>query len=189
MKKYFAGALLVVLSMPAMAQSPEYNYAQLTWQSVSLDSSIADVDGDGFGIGGSFEIADNWHIVAGYSDLGFDFDIDLTEFLIGAGYHTDISTNTSFFGELAYVRAEVSQTVVGNIDESGVGIRIGLRSNVSESIELEGNLSYVDLGDGGDGTSVGGAAWYKFSENFAVGLTAGFEEDVNAFGLGARLYF
>ncbi len=189
MKKYFAGALMLFMSIPALAESPDYNYVQLAWQKVELDDNFLDVDGDGFGVAGAFEVADNWHVIVAYDDIGFDFGVDLEELSAGFGYHADISANTSFFGELAFVRFEVSAPGLGSADEDGFGIRIGLRSNVTPNVELEGSASYVDLGDGADGSAVAGAAWYRFTETFAVGLSAGLEEDVTAFGIGARLYF
>ena len=42
-------------------------------------AALVDVDGDGFGLSGSFEVAENWHIIAGYNDLGLDFGVDLTD--------------------------------------------------------------------------------------------------------------
>ena len=189
MKNYIAGALLLLLTVPALADSPSYNYAQVNWQTIDIDDGILNADGDGFGVGGSVELGSNWHLVASYNDFGFDFGVDYKELVAGFGFHTDIASNMSFFAELAYVKAEVSQSVIGSFDESGAGARIGLRSNVTENIELEGGISYVDYGDGADGTAVSGAAWYKFSDTFAVGLTAGFDEDATAYGVGARLYF
>lgn len=189
MKKLFAGALLVLMSMPALAEQPSYDYFQLTWQSVELDDSFIDVDGDGLGLSGSFEVGDNWHIVAGYSDLGFDFGVDLTEFVIGGGYHTAMSSNTSFFANLVWVNAEADTGPFGSFDDSGIGATVGIRSNLSENFELQGSVSYVDLDDAGDGTSIAVGGWYSFNDAFALGLLGAFEEDVTSIGIGGRFYF
>lgn len=189
MKKLFAGALLVMMSTSAMAEQPSYDFFQLSWTQVELDDDFIDVDGDGLSLSGSVEIGDNWHIIAGYTDLGFDFGIDLSEFVIGGGYHTAMSTNTSFFANLAWVTAEADVGPFGSADESGIGASIGIRSMVSENWELQGSISYVDLGDAGDGTTLGLGAWYSFSDAFALGLIGGFEEDATSLGIGGRFYF
>lgn len=190
MLRIITGALVLALTVPAMAQTPSYNYGQIVYQAVDLDDDFGpSVDGDGFGIGGSFEIAPDWHIVVGYSSTEFDFGIDLNQLQFGAGYHTDISSTTSFFADLLWVQAEIDTGSFGSIDDDGLGISIGLRSNLSQQVELEGALTYVDLDDAGDNTSVGGAAWYKFTDTFAVGLIASFDEDVVGYGIGGRLYF
>ena len=190
MLRIIAGSLVLALSASAMAETPSYNYGQVVYQRVDLDDDRGfNVDGDGFGIGGSFEIAPNWHIAGGYSSTEFDFGIDLNQLQVGAGFHTDISPTTSFYADLSWVTAEIDTGTFGSIDDDGIGISIGLRSNISPQVELEGSLSYVDLDDSGDNTSIGGAAWYKFSDVFAVGLLANVDEDVVAYGIGGRLYF
>lgn len=189
MKKLFAGALLVVMSTPALAEQPSYDFFELTWQHVELDDSFIDIDGDGFGLSGSVEIAENWHIIAGYSDLGLSFGADLTEFAIGAGFHTAISDNTSVYADLAWINIDVDTGTFGSADDSGVGAAVGIRSFVTDSVELQGSLSYVDLGDGLDGTSFGAGAWYHFTDAFALGVIADFEDDASAWGVSGRFFF
>ncbi len=189
MYKLITGALMLAFATPAMAETPGYNYGTLGWQKVTLDDNFLDIDGDGFGIGGSFEVADNWHLVGGYSSIGFDFGIDLNTLQVGAGYHTDISATTSFYTNLLWVSAEADAGGSLNADEDGFGIGIGVRNNATDRVELEGGINYVDLGDGADGISVSAALWYKLTDNFSLGVTAGAEEDVLGLGVGGRLYF
>lgn len=189
MLRVIAVAMIMAFTTSAMAETPSYNFGQLGWQSVTLDDDIIDLDGDGFGIGGSFEVAENWHILGAYSSLGFDFGVDLNQLQLGGGFHTAISDNTSFYANLLWVSAEIDAGIVGSEDDDGFGIGIGLRSNVSERVELEGALNYVDFGDGGDSTGVSAAAWYKFTETFALGVSVSAEEDVTGYGIGGRLYF
>ena len=189
MKKLFAGALLVFMSTPALAEQPSYDFFELTWQHVELDDSFVDIDGDGFGLSGSFEIAENWHVIAGYSDLGLSFGADLKELAFGAGFHTAIAENTSVYADLAWVNLEVDIGGFGSADDSGLGAAVGIRSLVTENVELQGSLSYVDLGDGLDGTSFGVGAWYHFSDSFALGVIGDFEDDASAWGVSGRFFF
>jgi len=188
MFRLVTAATILALSTAASADTPSYNYATLGWQKVSLDDGPFDVDGDGLGIGGSFEVADNWHVVGGYSSIGFDFGIDLNSLSIGAGYHTAISDTTSAYANVLWVNSEVEVSGGPSFDDDGFGLGIGLRSNITDRVELEGGLSYLDYGDG-SGMAASAAGWYKFTDAFSLGVTLAAEEDVVGFGVGGRLYF
>ena len=186
--KKLLGIVLVVFAFPAFAADVNYNYAEIGYQKIDIDDNFIDVDGDGFGIGGSFELGENWFLAASYASADFDFGIDLDQISVGVGYHVDISDNTSFYGKLMAVRAEASG-FGESADEDGFGVEIGLRGMVTDNVELGGSLGYVDLGDAGDGTSVGAHLLYNFNESFAVGIFIDVEEDVNSYGGGFRLYW
>jgi hypothetical protein len=181
-------SLAMFLAAPAIADGPSYNFIQANYQSVNLDfGSGFDVDGDGFGLGGSFEVGESMFVFASYATTGFDFDVDLNQLQAGLGYHTGITDNTDFYATLAYVAAEV-EVPGDSADDSGYGAAIGVRGNVSELVELIGEVAYVDLGNGGE-TAVGGAIWFNFTDNFALGLSASAGDDVTSYGAGARFYF
>ncbi len=71
-------------------------------------------DGDGFGIGGSFEVGESWFVGVGYSTIGFDFGIDLDQISVGGGYHAGLSDRTDFFATLSYLSVEVSASGLGS---------------------------------------------------------------------------
>lgn len=186
------GLSLVVFASPALAGDLSYNFFELGYQKVDLDEDPlpgVSVDGDGYGIGGAFEVGESWYITAGYSKLEFDFGIDLDQLGIGVGYHVDMSPNADFFATLSYVRAEASVSGFGSVDEDGFGVDIGVRGMVGDKFELSGSIGYVDLGDAGDGTSFGGAAYYYFTDAFALGFLVETDDDVTGYGIGARFYF
>lgn len=188
MSRYFAVLTALLLASPVMADGLSYNFIEGAYARVELDDSLVDVDGDGFGIGGSFEINENFFGLASYSTADFDFGVDLNQLNAGFGFHTGISPNTDFVATLVYVRAEVEAGGFGSIDESGWGASAGLRSMVSDRLEVNGAISYVDFGDGDD-TSIGGGVLYNFTDTFAVGANIGFGEDTTTYGVNARLYF
>jgi len=190
MSRYLACALALFLAAPAFAETPSYSFVQAGYQSVDLDAGGGlDVDGDGWALGGSFEIGEDFFAFASYSDTGFDFGIDLTQYQAGIGWHTGVSDNTDFFARAAYVSAEIDAPGFGSADESGYGIGIGVRSNVTDLIELYGEISYVDLGSGADSTAIGGGIYFNITESFALGLGAATDDDVTSFGATARFYF
>lgn len=183
---------LLVFAAPAFAGDLSYNFFEIGYQRVDLDDDPVpgiSVDGDGYGISGAFEVGESWFITAGYSTVEFDFGIDFDQLGIGVGYHVDMSQNADFFATLSYVTAEVSASGFGSADEDGFGASIGIRGMVSDKVELSGSIGYVDLGDGGDGTSFGASALYNFTEAFALGLTLQTDDDITGYGLGARFYF
>ena len=190
MNKLFAGAFLLLLTVPALAQTPSYNFVTGSWQRVDLDDGGLglDIDGDGIAIGGSYEFAPNWHGSLAYGTLDFGSGVDLNVLTAAFGYHTDISNITSFYTEALLLRAEVD-TPFGSVDDDGYGLAIGVRSNIQRNIELEGRLEYTDSDDSDGGIGVGAAGWYLFDNDFAVGLSASFDDDVTGFGIGVRYTF
>jgi hypothetical protein len=190
MSRYIAGIFVLFVALPAMAESPSYSFVQASYQEVDVDIGFGqDVDGDGFGLGGSFEFGESFFGYISYSDIGFDFSVDLTQLGAGIGWFTDVGTNTSVFARVGYLEAEVSAPGFGSEDESGYGIGVGIRSNVTELIELYGEIAYSDLGDGADGTEIGGGIFFNITEMFALGLGASTDDDVTSYGVNARLYF
>jgi hypothetical protein len=190
MTRYLAAVIALFLVSPAMAERPSFNFIELGYNFVDLDLGGGDdVDGDGFALGGSFEIGENLFGFASYSDTGFDFSVDLTQLELGVGWRTGLSDNADFFVRAAYVEAEVDGPGAGSFDENGLGLGVGVRGNVSDLVELYGEIAYVDLGDAGDGTAVSGGAYFSVSDNVALGLGASVDDDVTAYGASIRFYF
>jgi len=177
--------LLVAFSLSANAQGQNYNYFQGSYGRVDLDSSGADVDGDGIGFAASFSIDDNFHVFGEYqtADFNFGVDFDLLEF--GAGYHTDISPNLDVYANLSYLELEAS----GLLKDDGFSIGLGLRGAVSEAVDLYGSLDYVDFDRRDSETRANAGFIMGLTENLGVGIEASFWDDVNIYLLNARYYF
>lgn len=183
-------ALALGLAAPVsvLAESPSYDYFELGYVNADIDNP--DVDGDGFGIGGSFGFAENWFMFAEYADLGFDFNIDINTFDAGFGYHYPISDTTDFAVTAAYSRAEAKEPGFGSIDDDGYGVGVLIRSMVNDAFELNGGLNYVDFGgNDGDDTSFTVGGLYSFTDNVAFGARVEIGDDVNLYQLGFRFYF
>ena len=96
MRKVFLASIAVLMSAPAVAEPPSFNFVQAGYQEIDLDVGGGfDVEGDGFRIGGAFEFSENWFGFANYSDIGFPASVDLSTFQAGIGYQTPISDNTA----------------------------------------------------------------------------------------------
>ena len=190
MLRYALVGVLMLSSAAALADGPSYSYIQASYQEVDIDAGGGiDADGDGFGLGGSVALGDDWYVFAGYSSAELESVIDLKVLTIGGGWHTSISPNTDFFAQLGFADGELDVSGFGSADDSGYAAAVGVRSMVSEELELYGSIGQVDFDDFGDGTSFSAGLWYTVSGNLALGLGAEFDDDVTTYGVGVRLFF
>lgn len=186
MKRLIIAAALLLASVGASAQGVSYNYLSLGYERVSASGGV---DGDGLGIGGSFEFAESWYGFVGYSSLDLDFGSSANHLALGAGWHTALTANTDFFASLAYIDVNAKANGFTSLGDNGIGASIGVRGMLTPVFELQGSISYTDLGGGSSGTSLGVIGWYSFTESFAGGLSIESGDDADGFGLGVRWYY
>ncbi|MCI0517108.1 MAG: hypothetical protein L0Y45_04665, partial [Woeseiaceae bacterium] len=111
MKRFVSFLLLMGMSAGAMAQGAanssglNYTYAEIGYGQVNFDSP--DIDGDGFSIGGSFALTDQFHLFGGYATTDLDFDVDATNFDLGFGFNTPLADNIDVVATLSYVYVEL----------------------------------------------------------------------------------
>jgi hypothetical protein len=174
------------LSGTAIAQNFDYSFIQGSYVQLELD----EFDGDGFGLDGSLAVTDHFHVFGSYSTADFDFGIDVNQMSAGVGFNTPVSDAVDVIASVAYEWAEVEAPGFGSVDEDGYGLGLGLRAMVNQAIEVDGGISYVDLGDDSDGeTSFGAGFLYHFSDAFAVGLSGDWGDDIDTYQLNGRFSF
>jgi hypothetical protein len=193
MRFKFASALAASAAfVPFLAQAEGFSYSYLDAAYVNTDIDQFDEDVDGFALRGSYELTDNVFVFAGYADQSTSvagFDIDLQTYNLGLGYAWPLGKALDVYGKLGYVSAEVDAQGFGDADDDGYSLAVGLRGRAVEQLELEGAVSYVDLSDSGDDTTLDlGARWY-FTPQFAFGIEGSFGDDANTYGLGVRWNF
>ena len=179
-------ASLLLLPVAAAADGFDYSYVEAGFISTELDTGPVDVDGDGFGIKGSYALDERYHVVAGYATESFDFDVDSSVLNIGAGLHIGLNQRVDFVGELSYVSAEVD-TPFGDADEDGFGVDATLRAQVGRNIEVEGGLSYVNLNNSDTAVHLDGR--YYFTPGFAFGGGFTIDDDDTSWRIGVRAEF
>lgn len=177
---------LAVLPLAASADGFDYTFVEGGIVNTEIDTGPVDVEGDGFGINGSFSINDDLHILAGYSDIDYDFGVDGSLVNIGLGFNTGLSQDLDFVADISYVSAEVDSGFA-SADEDGYSLGAGIRARTGQKVELQAGLHYVDLDDSDTVLSVGGR--YYFSDSFAFG--AGLADDDNglSWNIGVRAEF
>ncbi len=177
-------------SAVALADGPGYTYVELGYADIEIDVGGGfDISGDGYALGGSAEVGENIFIFADYADVGFDIGIDFNAFDVGVGYKSPVSDTTDVNISLAYVDLELEDPFFGSVSEDGYGLGASIRSMLSNEFELNGGITYVDLGtSGGDDTSFDFGAVYSFNENFAVTGDISIGDDVTTFIIAGRYY-
>lgn len=179
--------LVLAFATSASAKDFDYDYFQLTYGNVEFDD--VNVDGDGFGLAGSYAINEDFHVFAGYEAAGLDFGIDATTLGAGLGWHTTLSPVVDLVASFSYQYVELDAPGVGSVDDSGLGLGVGLRFAATDLLELNAGISYVDLSDSGGDTGFGVGGLYSFTDAFALGLSANWSDDVSSFTLAGRFYF
>ena len=178
--------------VPFLAQAEGLSYSYLDAAYLNTDIDRFDEEVDGFALRGSYELTDNVFVFAGYADQGTSaagFDIDLQTYNLGLGYAWPLGEALDVYGKAGYVSAQADVQGLGDADDDGYSLAVGLRGRAVEQLELEGAVSYVDLSDSGDDTTLDlGARWY-FTPQFAFGVEGSFGDDANTYGLGVRWNF
>lgn len=178
-------AVIALAPLAANAESPSYSYVEGGYVVTDIDGIGSDADG--FLLRGSIEITDSIFLFAGYTDQGV-YGVDLKQYGIGAGYAWSMTDTTDLYGKVGYVRAEADFAGFG-VDDDGYSLGVGIRSFVTKRLELEAAVTYVDLSDSGDDTTLGaGARWY-FTEHLAAGVEAEVGDDATSYGIGLRWSF
>ena len=188
MKTRVSGILATALLLtgaavaPALASDLDYNYAELRF----VDTEIGNADGDGLRLAGSFELQGNWLLVADFTALDFDQNVDLTTFAVGAGYVHRYNEQLDLVGYAKLIRAEID-TNFGDDDENGFSVAGGVRGSVTPQIEARALLTHVDTFDRDTFIEVGGD--FYFNEQFSAGATLEFAGDADTLTIGVRWFF
>jgi hypothetical protein len=195
----FLACALAASGSVAAADGPRYTYGEVGYLNLDFDEvNGVGADGDGWTINGSAAVTDMVHLVAGYTDADIDVDdfgfgeisADYSQIVAGLGVNFAVADTVDLVGRIAYVRAEVDIDGFGDADDDGYALQAGVRAMVLPPLELNGGITYSDLGgDDGSETSVGIGAVYNFTDIFAVTAGASFGDDTQTIGLGVRLYF
>jgi hypothetical protein len=179
-------ALLVfgTASAQTTTQAPKsglsYNYAELRF--VDVDSN----GGDGFRLGGSYQLQGPWLLVGAITALDYNNNVDTTLLELGGGYVWNYAKDFDLFGTLRLVRSEVDTTGGSNSD-TGFAISAGTRGFIAPKFEVRGSVNHINL-DNSD-TYLELAGDYYFTDQLSAGLSLEFAGDTDIFTIGARWFF
>lgn len=187
MKRTVLALMLSAAAVSAQASDLDYSYVQGSYK----NGDIEGVGMDGFGVNGSFKFSDSFYGLLSYDKLS-DSGVDFAETAVGVGFRHGISDKSDWISELSYVRDKAD---LGFFDVSDNGYRVatGVRSMVSDKVELNGKVNYTNISDFGNGfgASLGGV--YHVNDSF--GITASYDfsdrdgDNIKSWNLGARFSF
>jgi opacity protein-like surface antigen len=119
------------LSLPMAAMAHNYTYLEGGF----LDRDYGNEDDSGFRIAGSGSITDNVALFGEYSDVG-----RLEQITAGALYHMPLNKVIDL-----NLGASFEHVEAGPVDDSGFGLRAGLRWQLTPYIEMNPEIRYVDV--------------------------------------------
>jgi opacity protein-like surface antigen len=182
---------LLAFSASVSAEDFSYNYFSAGYTRINLDDGFVDIDGDAFGLNGSYEINESFYVFAGYGMGEFKeagITVDLDSLSIGIGWHTPLSDRVDLVTDLSYEYIDLS-ALGQSVDDNGFGLGVGLRFAATDNVELNAGINYVDFSDGGNDTGFGVGALFGVSDNIDIGLSADWADDTSAYGINGRFYF
>lgn len=189
-KMVLASALVLSISSVQAVESPRWDYATLSYQTVDIDGEKL----SGLGFGGSKLLGKNVFVSGAYSntsDTINSVDFDFNTLSVGLGYRTEISSKTDFFGVVSYEDVELESSFRGNSDkegDSGYGLTAGVRSMLTDKVELTGSLKYIDIAEETD-TGLSVSALYNFTTQFSAGVGYTKSDDIDGFSISAVYFF
>jgi len=166
----------------------DMNYSNFEISMLDVESDSANVDGDGFAFAGSYELNDKFHLFGEWQDQSFDFGIDGRSLEVGGGYTHSFSSTLDFVGTLSYVDAELKQGSF-TADDDGLAVGGGVRTQLSDSFQLDASLKLVDFDESGSDTGYEIGGRYYFNDSMAIGASADFTDNADTLRLGFRWEF
>lgn len=181
-----AALCTILLFAPWVAGAGNFSYTFVEGGYGQVDVDDADIDGDVWGIGGSYGVTELVHVYANYAYTDYDdFNADGNSWGAGLGVSVPVGDKADFIGEAGYVYAEID-TAFGDADDDGYSLSIALRGRPVDQFELQGGVTYADLDDTGDDTTFFAGGRYYFTESFAFGAGYSAGDDVSAWSLTLR---
>ncbi len=175
--------LFFAVSASAAAEELSYTYLQGSYDVVDVDP--LDIDGDGIGFDASFALTNQFYLIGNYQGVGLDFDVDLTRWSAGAGFHAEIGNNLDMIAELSYLNVDADGPV-SLANENGILGRVGVRGAVSDAVELQGAARYDDLSEE---FSFDAGFLFDLTDSLSVGAFGLWEDEATTYRLAVRLNF
>lgn len=142
-------ALSLAAALPFAAHAAEgvsYDYVEGGYvrTDIDVDDGVGNAETDGWSIGGSAAVADNFHLFGNYQDQQIEgLDWDLYQFNAGVGYNHEISPKADLVTRVGYLRTGLD-TASGNVHMSGYNVEAGVRGAFTPNFEAYAMAGYED---------------------------------------------
>jgi hypothetical protein len=190
---------LVALAATAGVQASDLDYTFVQIDTVKADSSSTVNVGAGtgfgtdlgFGVSGSYGINDMFYVNASYGTLTLADVLDIDETTVGFGYIMEMSPETDFNFELAYIQQDFDLLGL-TTDTDGYRFTWGVRSRPSDNWEVAFRASTTQL-DIDSYADVNLELRYSFTDSISAGFNFGLArylgENLDEFGASLRFAF
>lgn len=186
MKKAMIVLALGLASVPAFAAETGGFY-----DSVGLDYIYHNVDGssvDGFGLGFSRSINDNFFTQLGYSRVS-ESGANVQGLSAELGYAYGLTVQTDFVVTAGVSYDKLSGAGQWNTSDTGFISSVGFRSHVTDSIDVAGAVLYSRVDSSSDTAYNIGARWH-FSSTLSLGLGYTYvDSDASTISAGIAYHF
>jgi hypothetical protein len=173
--------LLFVVSAPAWAVQPNFNYLGLGYARQQLEAGC---DQDGLFLEGSFALNEVVYAHAHHVDVTSDSWCGSTSTALSLGFRADMSSSSVLYGLATMINRDY-----GPDSDAGFGATLGARGFIAPAMELRGFISYETI-DAIHETIVGVGLNFWFSRAFSLnGDISTSDENNEAVSLGLRFNF
>lgn len=181
----------------SQASGPNWNYIEAAYLSADIDILEQSVKPKGYGVIGSTLVSDSVILSIGYNRvsedevLGSNIDATLSQASATIGYRYRTSDTTDLFVMASYLYGEIEGSWDGNsesYDDNGYGLRVGVRSMVTEYFEASATIDRVEINSESEAVFAV-SAYYHFNKQFAIGAGYTIADDVDLYNASLRVSF
>lgn len=182
----------LVFGATALMICSSLNAAELSYSNIGL-SYLSQDGADGIGLVASIELNENIFLLGGLAHTQADVTLngatlDLYNRNLGVGFHSPINETTDFVMSLEYLEVEIDDFFGDTSKGDGYGLRPGIRSKISEAVELNVGIFHANL-EGASETGLTLGAAVNVSSNLALNVNYVNIDDADAIALGLRVEF
>ncbi|MGS0690034.1 porin family protein [Shewanella sp. 30m-9] len=195
---YYKWGFYETSSNPAsQASAPNWNYIEVAYLSADIDVLDQSVKPNGYGVIGSTLVGDSVILSLAYNRvseddvLGSNIDATLSQASATIGYRYRTSDTTDLFVMASYLYGELEGSLDGeseSYDDNGYGLRVGVRSMVTESFEASATIDRIEI-DSQSETGFAVSAYYHFNKRFAIGAGYAIADDADMYNASLRVSF
>ena len=174
---------LLLAALPLAARADDFDYTYAEGYVLSVDPAHQSGSPAGPGVDGSYAVAPNAHVFAGYSHVSC-CDISQNSFDIGAGWNTRLADKVDLFVDGEFLSVNTS----GNGTDSGWGVTGCLRWWLIDRLEFDGYVMHTDVSSNTENT-LGARVLWTFDPHWRVFAGVSNNSDQNTYMIGARYDF
>ena len=187
-----AGLLMFAVPQSALAEKkPNYSYVEAGYNEIDVDD-LGGIDDEGNGgfVGASFGFFKHFHVFGRYvSNNTDDFDADVTNTLVGGGWHGLLGERADLIVDVAWIDQEFDPSDSFKLDDDGYLARVGARWRPIKLIEIGGWIRYQDLGDDFDDDEVYEANAIVHLWRIGLGLALETQDEIDVYSGFVRINF